>query len=146
METNTISFGTPLSFRLSKWWGYALSVMFLLYGGIRILFSILDREAQVHAGQSTSILEPLLILGIGILLFMVVYEFSQGKKWSWTSLLLVNGAIAIAALAQLFGMGGTDSQTPIAQQYNQILLVLTISAMIALLLPSTQRFFNTNRP
>lgn len=146
METNTISFGTPLSFRLSKWWGYAFSIMFLLYGGFRILFSVLDREAQAHAGQSTNILEPLLIVGIGVLLFMIVYEFSQGKKWSWATLLFVNVAIVLATVVQLFGIGGSDSQTPVAQQYNQILLGISALAIVALLLPSTQRLFNSNRP
>ena len=145
METNTISFGIPLSFRLSKWWGYALSLMFLLYGGFRLMFAVLDREAQAHAGQSTNILEPMLVVGIGVLLLMIAYEFSQGKKWSWTSLLIVNGVIAVTALAQLFGVGGSESQTPVAQQYNQILLALSIMALVALLLPSTRRLFSAER-
>lgn len=145
MQEGQIAFGPPLSFSLSKWWGYILSAMFILYGGFSVLMGVLDRDAQTHTGQQSSFLEPMLFLGFGILLAVISYEFGNGARWSWSALLLVNGGMVILATAQLLGLGGPLAAASTAQTYNIVLLVLGLAAVTALLLPTTKRLFSEKR-
>lgn len=116
----------PLSVRLTVWWGYIFATMYLLYGGVKLVLSILDRQY----GDMAS---PVLYLVIGLLLFMVAMAYRDSKHWGWYGLIALNGAIVILSL---LGLSHVE---------NRILLILALLALLGLLVPSTKDYILRNR-
>ncbi len=109
----------PLSFKLSKWHGYGIAGTFLLFGGVKIILSFLDRT-YADIGQS------FLFLVVGILLISVVFAYRDLKAWGWYGLVAINGLVVLAAL---FGM---------ARYENVVLMVLSLGSLTALFMAPTK--------
>ncbi len=81
----------PLSFLISLWHGYIISGIFLLYGGVKIVLSFLDRDFS-EMGQ-------LIVFAVlGLLLLMIVLAYDDCKKFGWYGLIGMNVVIIVSAL------------------------------------------------
>lgn len=109
----------PLTFIVAKWYGYILSATFLLYGGVKIVLSFLDRT---YADMGASFL----FLIVGVVLISTSFAFRDCKAWGWYGLLALNGLVAVGSIFQL--------------KYSEsiVLLVLSVGAMALLFAPSTK--------
>jgi len=89
--TGSGSIRPPMTFLLVKWYGYVLSMIFLLYGGVSIILGVLDRDYS-HTGQLV------VFLVIGIVLVTLVIGFRDRRIWGWYGQIGVHGLIIILAL------------------------------------------------
>ena len=113
--------GQPLLVKILVWWGYIFSAMYVLYGGVSIVLSILDRQ---YADMG----KPITFLVLGLLLSMVVMAFRDAKAWGWYGLVTINGAIVVLALLSLTHIESI------------VLLVLAIAALGVLFAAPTKGF------
>jgi hypothetical protein len=109
----------PLTYNLAKWYSYGLAASFLLYGGVKLILSVLDRNY-------TDMVNPFVSLAIGALVVAVALGYRDLKEWGWYGLVAIN---SLAGLGTVFGLAQID---------NAILLVLSLSALVCLLIPSTR--------
>jgi hypothetical protein len=106
----------PWPFLVAKWYGYVLSWMFLLYGGVMLVLGFLDRNYK-DFGQY------LVFLVVGGVLLSVCIGYRDGRVWGWYGLVVISGLVAIGAL---FDPGN---------YLNIIILVASLAALGALLHP-----------
>ena len=111
----------PISYRIALWHGYIISGIFLLYGGVQIVLSILDRNF-VTMGQM------ILFAALGLILLMVVLMYAERKKIGWYGLILINIIIIILALIGY------------SQYENLILLVLSAISLYMLYSEKTKNY------
>jgi hypothetical protein len=100
--------------------------MYLLYGGVKLVLSILDRQY----GDMGS---PVLYLVLGLLLVMVAMAYRDSRQWGWYGLIALNGAIIVLAL---LGLSHIE---------NIVLLILSLLALAGLLAPSTKSYIFRSR-
>jgi len=111
-----------INYKIALWHGYVISGIFLLYGGVQIVLSILDRNYGKMG-------EMILFAAIGLILLMTVLAFGEHKKFGWYGLIGMNGIIIILSL---FGNW----------QYDQIiLLLLSLLSMYMLFTSNTKKYF-----
>ncbi len=111
-----------MTFTVAKWYGYIFSIMFILYGGVKILLGFLDRN---YEGVST----PFVFLLAGIVMITLCFAYRDNRPWGWYGLVVLNGLVVVLAL---FGL---------REAMNIVFLVLSLGALGALLSPSTTRAF-----
>jgi hypothetical protein len=109
----------PLTFLAAKWYGYILSLIFLLYGGVSIVLGMLDRDYS-NTGQL------LIFLGIGIVLVTLVVGFRDGRRWGWY------GQIGVHALIMILVLFNPSNP------YNWLLFVLSAATIGLLFAPHTR--------
>jgi hypothetical protein len=115
----------PWPFVAAKWHGFVLAAIYLIYGGIKIVLAVLDRN---YADMVT----PILFGGLGIVLLAAVYAYRDRKLFGWYGLVGINGLVIILSI---FSM----------KQYGLILLILSAAALAALLAPITKAYFPARR-
>ncbi len=116
---------STLIFSAVKWHGYVIAGVFLVYGGIKIVLSFLDRTF-------TDIGQSFVFLLVGLLLISIVIAYRSGKLWGWYGLVTVNSAVI---LLSLFGLGHIESI---------VLLAISLLALTALMSPAIKSsVFNT---
>jgi len=120
IEEKTID--ESLSYKIALWHGYILAGIFLLYGGVQIVLSILDRDYSVMG-------QMILFAAIGLVLLMTVLSYGERKKIGWYGLIAVNGLIIVSAL---FGYSYYE---------NIILLVLSTISLYMLFSNETKKYF-----
>lgn len=116
---------SPWPFVAAKWHGFILAAIYLIYGGIKIVLAVLDRN---YADMVT----PILFGGLGIVLLVVVYAYRDRKIFGWYGLVGINGLVIILSI---FSM----------KQYGLVLLILSAGALAALLAPVTKAYFPARR-
>ncbi|MCP4685177.1 MAG: hypothetical protein GY867_06970 [bacterium] len=109
----------PITFLLAKWYGYVFSAMFILYGGVKIILGVLDRD---YSDMSQSVI----FLIAGAIMITVSFAFRDLKRWGWYGLVALNG---IVVLLVLFSLGET---------LNLVFLVLSGAVLGALFAPPTK--------
>ncbi|MBU0982569.1 MAG: hypothetical protein KKA42_01775 [candidate division Zixibacteria bacterium] len=111
--------GSEWTFNAAKWHGYVLSVMFLLYGGVKIILGFLDHNTENVAAH-------VVFLAVGAALLTICIGYRDGKGWGWYGLIGLNGLVIIlAAVGYQSGL-------------NLVLMVLSAGALAALLAPTTR--------
>jgi len=111
----------PLYFKLSYWWAFGLSAVFLIYSGVKIILSFLD-----HKYDNTI---PLIMFGlIGLILLFMARAYKDLKPWGWYGQIVINGLII------LLGVIGYH------QYENIILLVLATGVLLALFSSQTKAY------
>ena len=78
----------PLSFKVALWHGYIFAGIFLLYGGVQIVLSILDRNYGAMG-------QMILFAALGLILLMAVLMYGERKKIGWYGLIAMNVIIII---------------------------------------------------
>lgn len=109
----------PLSFIVAKWQGYVLAAMYLLYGGVKIIFGWMDNDFN-HFWQFA------VSLGYGGVMIQFAFAYRNLKIWGWYGLIAINSLTAIGCMATL-SLEGSSA-----------LLVLSAVGLVALLWPSTR--------
>ncbi len=109
----------PITFLLAKWYGYVFAGMFTLYGGVKIILGILDRD---YSDFSQSVI----FLLVGIIMVTICVGFRDLKRWGWYGMVFLNGLIVLAVL---FSLGET---------LNIVFLVLSGATLAALFAPPTK--------
>jgi hypothetical protein len=109
----------PLFFTFAKWYGYVLAIMFLLYGGVKIVLGVMDRNYDGFAGF-------VIFLLYGLILISIVLAYRDRKTWGWYSMLVLNGLIILLSLLTLSHLS------------SYVLIVFSVLAIAALLTPETK--------
>ncbi len=122
-----------VTFVIAKWYAYVLSATFLLYGGVKIVLSFLDRT-YADIGAS------FIFLVIGVVVVSVALAFRDLKSWGWYGLLVVNGLGLVGSLFHLRDAASNSWDAP-----SIILLLLSAAAILLLLAPGTKALVSHSR-
>lgn len=122
----------PLTYNIATWYGFILSIIFLLYGGVKLILSFLDRN-YTEVGQL------IIFTIIGLLLITIAFAFKELKLWGWYGLIVVNGLIILVTLWKLFT--GFSSQDFLLYE-NIVLLLFSGVAVYTLLASQTKRYLS----
>ena len=112
---------SPLTYRIAGWYGFIISGIFILYGGVKIILNILDRNYD-------NLSQPILFLVLGLVLVFFAFAFNELKKWGWYGLIAINSLIIISAAVGF------------KQYENIVILVITAAALYALFSSSTKEY------
>ena len=116
----------PLTFRMAAWHGFAFSLTFLVYGAVKVVLAILDRNYQ-------DIAQPMMFAMFGLVLISFAYAYKGLKSWGWYGLMVLNVLVIIRTL---FDIGQYESA---------VLFLLSAGALYALLSPSTRDYLSGSR-
>ncbi len=111
----------PITYTLSFWWAFGFALIFILYGGVKMVLGFLDRNY-------TDIAQPVIFLLIGLTLITLAFAYRERKQWSWYAQIGVNGLIILLAI---IGFQRIE---------NIIILILAGIAMFSLFSSSTKRY------
>ncbi len=111
----------PLTYKIASWYGFIISGIFLLYGGVKIVLNILDRNYD-------NLSQPILFLVLGMILISFAFAYKELKKWGWYGLIVINSLIIISAVVGF------------RQYENIIILILSAAALYALFSSSTKEY------
>lgn len=111
----------PITYSLSFWWAFGFALVFILYGGVKMVLGFLDN----NYGE---IAQPIIFLLIGLILITLAYAYKERKLWSWYAQIGINGLIIILAIIGFQRME------------NIIILILAAIAMVSLFSSSTKRY------
>ncbi len=120
---------SAISYRLAGGYGMIFAICFLLYGGVKIILGILDRNF-------TDIANPIFFMIVGLVLISFAIAYYENKKWGWY------GLIGINSLVIVFGLWGILKNS---QYLDIILLALSAMALFFLFMPTTKQYFLKNR-
>ena len=113
----------PLTYKIGLWYGFILSGMFLLYGGVQIVLSFLDRN---YSSMGQLIFYTI----IGLILITFALAYKELKQWGWYGLIAINGLVVVLGLIGF-------------QKYeNIILLVISVGVIFSLLAKSTKNYLS----
>jgi hypothetical protein len=111
----------PLTYKLASWYAFIFSAVFLIYGGVKIILGVLDRNYD-ELGQ------PIIFGLIGIALISVAFAYKELKTWGWYGLVAINSLVILLAL---FGFSRYE---------NIILIILSGLVLYFLLTPQTKQY------
>ncbi|MFQ5453619.1 MAG: hypothetical protein ACE5D6_05480, partial [Candidatus Zixiibacteriota bacterium] len=66
----------PITFKIAKWHGFIFSLIFLVYGGVKLILSFLDRNYNELG-------EPIIFCIIGLILISFAFAYNELKSWGW---------------------------------------------------------------
>ncbi len=124
MESKKVS--RPLTFQLARWHGFIFSAIFLVYGGVKIILGVLDRN-YTDLGQS------LLFVLLGLVLISFAYAYNELRKWGWYGLIAINALVVVFAI---YGYSHIE---------NLVLLVISGVVLYALFSAQTKRYLFKER-
>ncbi len=78
----------PMSYQIARWHGIVFSAIFLIYGVVKIILGILDRNYS-------DMIEPFMFLLLGLILVSFVIGFTELRKWGWQGLVAINGLVVV---------------------------------------------------
>lgn len=93
-----------------KWYGYIFALMFIFYGGLKLVLGALDRVYTDTPEHVVYLVEGLILLGLTM-------GFKERKNWGWYGMVALNGLVVLSALVTL------------KQLYNIPFLVLSLAAL-----------------
>ncbi|NOY89036.1 MAG: hypothetical protein GXO93_06570 [FCB group bacterium] len=116
----------PLTFNIAVWYCMVISLIFLLYGGVKMILSVLDRSYD-NMGQF------LIFVIIGLIIISFTLACKQLKSWGWYGLIVLNALVIINAAIGYNHPG------------NIIFLVLSLVTLVFLFLPSSKQLIFKGR-
>jgi hypothetical protein len=116
----------PLTHKIAVWYGFIFAAIFLLYGGVKIILGILDRNYDEMA-------TPILFVILGLVLIAFAFAYKEYKTWGWYGLVAINGLVVISAV-----LG-------IRHYENIILLIISGVVLYALFAPATKQYLYRHR-
>ncbi len=108
-----------MTFLAAKWYGYVLALVFLLYGGVSLILSFLDRD-YTQTGKF------LVFLAVGIVLAMIALAFRDRRVWGWYGEVSLQGLVILLALFHP------------TNPFNWILIILSAITLFLLWSPRTK--------
>ncbi len=116
----------PITFKLSNWWAFGFSVVFIIYGGVNIVLGFLDRSYD-------QLPQHIIFLLIGFILITFAYAYKNKKTWGWYSQIGINSLIILAAL---IGYNHLE---------NIVIMVLAAVALYTVFAPDTKQYVFRHR-
>ncbi|MBD3401655.1 hypothetical protein GF420_02075 [candidate division GN15 bacterium] len=116
----------PLTFEISKWYGYVLAAMYILYGGVQIILGFLDHSYDKWQSW-------LIFLLIGVIIVTIATGYGDQRKWGWAGMVGMTGLIILMAAINL------------SEAMNWVLLILSMAAMVLLFAPPTRAYIDGHR-
>lgn len=113
----------PFTFNYALWFGYLFSGIFLLYGGVQIVLSFLDRNF-------TDLMQLILFTILGLISIAFVIAFQELKQWGWYGLI---GLYSIIIIFSLIGF---------SQYENLIICFFTLFALYSLFAAPTKNYLS----
>lgn len=117
----------PLSFQIARWHSFVFSSIFLIYGGVKIVLSILDRNYA-------DIAQPIIFALLGGILIAFAFAYSERLNWGWYGLVTLN---ALVIFATLFDYSRISDIALMA--INAVIMLFSVAVMVALFKPDTKR-------
>ena len=111
----------PLTYKLASWYAFIFSAVFLIYGSVKVILGVLDRN-YAELG------EPIIFGLIGVVLISVAFAYKELKTWGWYGLVAINSLVILLAI---FGFSRYE---------NIILIILSGLALYFLLTPQTKQY------
>ncbi len=111
----------PLTYKLASWYAFIFSAVFLIYGSVKVILGVLDRN-YAELGQ------PIIFCLIGVVLISVAFAYKELKTWGWYGLVTINSLVILLAI---FGFSRYE---------NIILIILSGLALYFLLTPQTKQY------
>jgi uncharacterized membrane protein HdeD (DUF308 family) len=105
-----------------KWYAYTLAGMYVLYGGVMIALSFLDRN---YADMYT----PLYFGAMGIAQYWFAFAFRDQKKYGWYGLVTINALVILLSIFTL------------KERFSMIAPLFSVLALRALFAPSLKERF-----
>jgi len=115
-----------MTFLITKWYNLIFATIFVIYGSVKIILSILDRNYET---VTTSIF----FLLLGIILISVWLAYREFRMWGWWGLIAMNAVVIVLALWNITMVG------------NIILLVLSMVTILLMLAPTTKAYVLSRR-
>jgi len=116
----------PLTYQLSKWHGFIFSGIFMIYGAVNIVLSILDRNY-------TDLEQPFLFTILGLILIAFAIAYNELRKWGWYGLIIINSLVVILAV-----IGYSHIE-------NLVLLVISLVVLYSLFSSQTKTYLSRGR-
>lgn len=117
----TAQHSKPWTFQISYWYSLIFSLTFLLYGGVSIVLSVLDREYSTFQ-------IAIIYAAVGIILISLAAAYKELKNWGWYGVIVAN---AVVVLLALFDLGNYQSI---------VLLICSLGVLTLLFAPSTRYY------
>jgi len=111
----------PLTYKLASWYAFIFSAVFLIYGSVKVILGVLDRN-YAELG------EPIIFGLIGVVLISVAFAYKELKTWGWYGLVAINSLVILLAI---FGFSRYE---------NIILIILSGLALYALFSRRTKQY------
>lgn len=119
----------PLTFNIASWYGIVIAVIFLVYGGVKIVLGFLDHKFE-------NLPQLVMFTIIGLILITVVMGFRQFRKWGWYGLIGINSIIILAVLYDMFFASPASGLIT----ENIILILFSAIALYALFSSATKNY------
>ncbi len=116
----------PWSFKLAGWYGFGFAIVFLLYGGVGIIMSVLDRNYDMMA-------QHIAFVALGLILITPAIAYKEHKAWGYWGLVGINGLVILGALVGF------------SEWANWVLAALSGLTLYLLLMPATKRYLFERR-
>lgn len=111
----------PLTYKLASWYAFIFAAVYLVYGGVKIILGVLDRN-YAELGQ------PIVFGLVGVALICVAFAYRELKTWGWYGLVAINSLII---LLSIFALSRYESI---------ILIILSAIVLYALFSPQTKQY------
>ena len=131
MSENENKNKAPLTYRIGLWYGFALSIIFLIYGGVKIVLSFLDNN---FAELSSLIFFAVL----GLILLAVAIAYQQFKKIGWYGMISISSLVFVLTIYNFFQKGNG----PNLFIENILIMLCTAAALYALFAGQTKKYLN----
>lgn len=116
----------PLTFKLAKWYAFIFSAVFLIYGGVKVILAVLDRN-YADVGQ------PIAFTLVGVVLISFAFAYRELKAWGWYGLVVINSLVILFAI---FGYSHLE---------NIVLMILSGIVLYSLFSPQTKEYLFKRR-
>lgn len=117
----------PLTYKLALWYSFTLAIMFLVYGGIKIVLSFLDRNF-------TDMSQLIIFTIYGLIIIAFAFAYRELRSWGWYGLIAINVILVVNAIIKMFGL---EFSLAI---FNIILAAISIGIIYCLIAPPTKNY------
>ncbi|MBI5265859.1 MAG: hypothetical protein HY851_01380 [candidate division Zixibacteria bacterium] len=118
--------GRPLIFLAVKWYAYVFAGMYVLYGGVKIALSMLDRNY-------TDMVTPIFFGAMGIAQYLFAFAFRDQRKFGWYGLVIINALVIVLSIFTL------------KERFSTIAPLCSALALAALFAPPVKERFSRSR-
>ena len=119
----------PLTFKFALWYGFTMAVIFLLYGGVKLVLSFLDRNF-------TELNQLIFFLAYGAIIILFAVGLQSFKSWGRYGLVVINLILII------FGFIGISGLTTEMMVINLFMILLTAGIIYCLFAPATTKYLS----
>ena len=114
----------PFSYKIPLWYSFIFASIYLIYGGVKIILSILDRN---YYNMDNLIMFTI----IGLVLITFAFAYRELKRWGWHGLIIINALIMVGSVFFIL------------QVENIVLFVFSAIVIYFLIKSTTREYINS---